>query len=335
MKRKAACLLVAVFCFSAAAWLRRSPWQRHLVPPSPDAEENAVTKVTEAAVDDLESRLARIRETCLKHKRALLGAHYLGTRSNRRLGRPSHCPPRRCPIFVDRSHRVAFCFVPKVASTSVKSLFAALLNISRPADSADAIHEIFNAEVLRVGPSHFPRSKLKTYTRAVFVRHPFERLVSAFVDKAGRPRSAEPFFYDVYWDRALAGLAGNETTGVRMTFPLFVDYILAQPDALWDDHWAPYYSRCEPCLFDYNVVGKLETGDRDFRTLFSRMGLASGDVVPRKNTRTVGDAGEKGGARKSAKEYFAELSSSQVMQLYRRYFYDFELFGYNLKGYLH
>ncbi|CAN8002221.1 unnamed protein product [Ixodes hexagonus] len=343
MKRNAVCLFVAVVClFLAAVWLRRSCWHRRLIPSFQRLDKNVTSgEFIEAPVDDFNSRSDRIRQTCLKYKRALLGSHYLGTRSNYRLGRPAHCPPRQCPIFVDHSHRIAFCFVPKVASTSVKSLFATLLNISHPSDnngnatSSDAIHKSFNAKVLRVGPSHFPRSRLKSYTRAMFVRHPFERLVSAFVDKAGKPRSAEQFFYDVYWDKALAGLKTNGSS-TAMTFSLFVDYLLTRPDAEWDDHWAPYYSRCEPCLFDYDVIGKLETGDRDFGILFSRMGIKGGDLVPRKNTRRTGDGGGEGGTRnnKSAKDYFAELSSSQVMRLYGRYFYDFELFGYDLKGYL-
>lgn len=35
-----------------------------------------------------------------------------------------------------------------------------------------------------------------------------------------------------------------------------------------------------------------------------------------------------------SKQYFAQLSFHQVMRLYGRYFYDFELFDYDFRDYL-
>lgn len=337
MKTRVVCFAaVVVCCILTAAWLRQSCWHRRFSPLFLGGE--AVLEAEDTHVDDFTARAKRIEEVCLKHRRALYGAHYMGTRSNKRLGRPAHCPARQCPIFVDHSHRVAFCFIPKVASTSVKTFFADLLNVSNPSIGPYSVHSVFNEKVLRVGPSHFPRSKLKKYARVIFVRHPFERLVSAFADKAGKPRSQERFFYEVYWDKAIPGRNGSQHPGSEkaLTFSVFVDYILSKPDHQWDDHWAPYYSRCEPCIFKYDVVGKLETGDRDFALLFARLGLRNGSVrvPPRKNSSKGRGVGRDGASRKSARDYFAELSSSQVKRLYERYYYDFELFGYDARGYL-
>ncbi|XP_037521905.1 carbohydrate sulfotransferase 14 [Rhipicephalus sanguineus] len=98
--------------------------------------------------------------------------------------------------------------------------------------------------------------------KVLFVRDPFERLVSAFEHKAGKPRDRERFFYDVCWDRILARNNGSNNTITNstraITFPQFVDYLLGVLVSQWDEHWAPYYSRCEPCLFRYNFVGHLE-----------------------------------------------------------------------------
>lgn len=57
---------------------------------------------------------------------------------------------------------------------------------------------------------------------------------------------------------------GNKTDG-ELTFGEFVDSILAAPDLnRVNKHWKPYTANCDPCLFDYDIVAKLETIDEDF-----------------------------------------------------------------------
>ncbi|XP_077489198.1 carbohydrate sulfotransferase 8-like [Amblyomma americanum] len=331
--RKAAWLLLAALLLVAAAWLRNNGRLHSL--RALDSQDNT----QEAWSSEQARRVRLLREACSsgQQDRDLLGPHYLGSRSNRRRGRPTHCPPRLCPIFVDDRRKVAFCFVPKVASTSVKSLFAALLGINATSghgagDGDDALHALFNERVFRIGPTHWAPSKLRQYTRVLFVRHPFERLVSAFEDKAGRPRDKERFFYDVYWDRIAAATGRNATNGASnssespgVSFTQFVDYLLRVPVTQWDDHWAPYYSRCEPCLFGYDFVGHLETAAQDLALLWQRMGLPplNSSLLTRRNATP-----------RRHKRYFDQLTASQVEGLYRRYFYDFVLFGYDQRVYV-
>ncbi|XP_050029577.1 carbohydrate sulfotransferase 8-like [Dermacentor andersoni] len=317
---------LAAFLLVAAAWLR-SDRRRRLH----DAPVNGVDDQEAQVWSEQARRVRLLEEACASKDRDVLGPHYLGSRSNRRLGKPTHCPPHLCPIFVDDRRKVALCFVPKVASTSLKSLFASLLRInatsSKGDDDDDALHALFNERVFRIGPTHWPRSKLRQYTRVLFVRHPFERLVSAFEDKAGGPRDRERFFYDVYWDRIMAGSRSSNATdnSTRVTFPQFVDYLLRVPVSQWDDHWAPFYSRCEPCLFRYNFVGHLETAGKDMALLWRRMGLPppESSTLERRNAKP-----------RRHRRYFDQLTASQVEGLYRRYFYDFVLFGYDHRGYL-
>ncbi|KAH6943623.1 hypothetical protein HPB50_024810 [Hyalomma asiaticum] len=272
--RKSTALGVSLVAFLliAAAWFRSNRPR--------DADVNDVDGQEAQVWAEQARRVRLLEEACARQDRELLGPHYLGSRSNRRRGKATHCPPRLCPIFVDDLRKVALCFVPKV----------------------------------------------------LFVRHPFERLVSAFEDKAGRPRDRERFFYEVYWDRILAGSrSGNATDGNStrtVTFPQFVDYLLRVPVSQWDDHWAPYYSRCEPCLFRYNFVGHLETAGQDMALLWRRMGLKnppeSSSTLERRNVTP-----------RRRRHYFDQLTASQVEGLYQRYFYDFALFGYDHRSYLH
>lgn len=219
----------------------------------------------------------------------------------------------------------------EVASTTVKSLFADLLHINITPESRhdddDELHTLFNERAFRMGPTHWPPSRLRPYTRVLFVRHPFERLVSAFEDKAGRPRDRERFFYDVYWDQIAAANKGNSSNASTISFSQFVDYLLRVPVTQWDDHWAPYYSRCEPCLFHYNFIGHLETAPEDLALLWRKMGLQPPNstlLMPRNATPR----------RQRSRRYFEQLTEEQIDGLYQRYYYDFELFGYDLKGYV-
>ncbi|KAH8036589.1 hypothetical protein HPB51_002127 [Rhipicephalus microplus] len=327
--RKSTALGVSLVAFLliAAAWLRNNG--------RPDAALNSIDDQEAQLWAEQTRRVRLLEEACATADRELLGPHYLGTRSNRRRGKPTHCPPRLCPIFVDDFRKVALCFVPKVASTSLKSLFASLqrINATPGKRDDDALHSSFNERVFRIGPTHWPLSKLRQYTRVLFVRHPFERLVSAFEDKAGKPRDRERFFYEVYWDRILAGNNGSSnydaTTNSThaITFPQFVDYLLRVPVSQWDDHWAPYYSRCEPCLFRYNFVGHLETAGRDMALLWRRMGLK---IPPESSTLEHRNETPR---ERRRRRYFDQLTASQVEGLYQRYFYDFVLFGYDHRNY--
>ncbi|XP_064479704.1 carbohydrate sulfotransferase 11-like [Ornithodoros turicata] len=270
------------------------------------------------------SRAKRIRDVCEKYRRSLRPAHYIGFKSNVRKGRPTYCPTRLCPMLVDTHRKILFCFIPKVASTTVKSLFWDLLNFTSGENlSLTTFHADFNERVLRVGPTHFSSRFLESYTKAIFVRHPFDRLVSAYEDKANKSRSEVPYFYAQYWDSIL----NKSRENTRVTFPQFIDYLLSTPTRDWDEHWAPYYSRCEMCLVKYNLVGKLETGDADFKFLYNKLGVNyAGGNVKRKNERKQ--------AGLETRSYFKSLTRDKILALYKKLFYDFQFFGYGINDFI-
>ncbi|CAN7952219.1 unnamed protein product [Ixodes pacificus] len=232
---------------------------------------------------------------------------------------------RDCPIMIDPAHKVGYCFINKVASTTVKSIFGLLLHISNMGNTVNSIHKAFLEQVLTVSHKTFlQRSGQERYTTAMFVRHPFERLVSAYVDKALCPRAGNVYYYDRYWN----DVPGVRATGRNLTFPEFIDYVLNQTVNQMNPHWAPYYVTCQPCTVKYEVVGKLETASRDFKLFLGALGVRPGEI-PQKNK------GGDHGFRKSAREFFKELTLHQVMRLYERFFFDFEMFGYDFRDYLH
>lgn len=229
---------------------------------------------------------------------------------------------------MDDSHSLAFCFIAKVGSTSIKRLFAPLLNVTATSNDTDSLHWAFHFQTHRFGPRTLLQSDRRNYTKAMFVRHPFERLVSTYIDKALRGRYEMRWAYENYWDKIPGVKAENRSP----TFPEFIEFILATPWDHWDQHWSPYYAQCQPCLLDYTFIAKLETASRDFPMFLSLLGIDRSDgfsLTPDNTRHSV-----QGIATMDSKAYFQQLSFDQVMRLYARYFYDFELFGYDFRDYL-
>ncbi|KAK8778857.1 hypothetical protein V5799_019800 [Amblyomma americanum] len=294
-----------------------------------DWEANPLT----ASVDDNEERIERIKSFCeahrswrrLYHPNPGLGVNLPSPKQER-----MQCYPTKCSLFVDDSRSLAFCFIAKVASTSLKALFAPLLNVTIIGKQSDALHWSFHYQTLRFTPATLLHSNRSNYTNVLFVRHPFERLVSTYIDKALRGRSEMAWAYASYWDKIPGVRAENRSP----TFSEFIDFILQMPVEHSDEHWVPYYFRCQPCLLDYDFVGKLETAGRDFPRFFSLVGIEANENIlghlSHENTRN----NVTGVRATESKQYFAELSYEQVMRLYARYFYDFELFGYDFRDYL-
>lgn len=300
------------------AWMTWFYCWKHDVP----MEEGFSVDVKPREADDFHHRRAVIEHVCSKYEGELRARTRGSRRTNKQYRRVVWCRQRECPMFIDDAHQFAYCLVSKVATTTVKSIFVKLLNNGHSDDTDHGVHEAIANRARRVGPLYLKRDRQRqNYTRALFVRHPFERFVSAYVDKALRSRSEEPFFYEHYWDSIL----GTQDTDRRVTFMEYADFVLSHPVRDADEHWAPYHWVCEPCLVEYDVVGKLETAERDFESLWSRLGIEV-DHTPIRNNR-------RSGLNESV-AYFSQLNLSTAMRLYEYYFYDFELFEYDASDYL-
>ena len=95
-----------------------------------------------------------------------------------------------------------------------------------------------------------------------FVRHPFERLVSAYRDKFEFSRKYG-YVYSMYVGKILNQnvLLNNR----RPTFKEFVEYLLRERVEEYNDHWMPYWLHCHMCEMEYDVIGKMETWDEDIK----------------------------------------------------------------------
>ena len=278
--------------------------------------------------DSQEHRQARLKRVCRRYEDHYNRTRYRGgPKSNffPETFRPRYCNVSDCPLLMDLKHKFIFCFVQKVASTTIKALF--LREFSAPKKGLSRqnvmdLHRIANDILLRIGPHFYSSDQLKKFHKAMFVRHPFERLVSVYEDRVDRDPSKAAFVYEMYFKKFIER---RNITG-SMSFVDFVDYLIETPHFEYDEHWMPYFERCAPCQVGYDFLGKLETSDRDFDAMLSVNGLD--ELKPRLKHLNARNESH------FAEQLFIQLERNQIMALYRIYRFDFELFGYNILNYI-
>ncbi|KAI2567679.1 CHST11 isoform 3, partial [Pan troglodytes] len=87
-------------------------------------------------------------------------------------------------LVVDEDHELIYCYVPKVACTNWKRLMMVLTGRGKYSDPmeipANEAHVSANLKTLNQYSIPEINHRLKSYMKFLFVREPFERLVSAY-----------------------------------------------------------------------------------------------------------------------------------------------------------
>ena len=183
-----------------------------------------------------------------------------------------------------------------------------------------------------------------TYFRLLFVRHPIERILSAYRDKyqpgffKRRLLSHEPLGAD---DRPLSELLKKNLDDLVKSrflteldtygFNLFINYIIQRggqhsgETGITARHYGRAYDLCRVCSIDWDFIGKMDSVENDSEKVFELLGLKDRvhlGLHPASNdhTRMV--------------TYFKGLPKSLMMMLYKEYEADFQVLGYTIPGWL-
>jgi hypothetical protein len=150
----------------------------------------------------------------------------------------------------------------------------------------------------------------------LIVRHPLERILSAYRDK---------YYYKRFGRRIALKYrqAGNATTRLEPTFAEFLRFIVSE--RYFDEHWVPYHSTCEPCTLHYDYILKFETLDRD-QNFFIQDANLSGYLYETNYPQNINPLGTT--TRKILDEYIREIPRSLLDEVYKIYEKDYKLFNY-------
>uniref|UniRef100_A0A3P9HKS2 Carbohydrate sulfotransferase n=1 Tax=Oryzias latipes TaxID=8090 RepID=A0A3P9HKS2_ORYLA len=242
-------------------------------------------------------------------------------------------------FIVDDKHGIIYCYIPKVACTNWKRTLVAL-NYSEPYPDPMSfehnwVHDSERFQYLNDFPKidvylFLLQAKLKHYTKFMFVRDPFVRLISAYRDKM---LNYNQYFYEGYV-RLILLLYKKQTKmtynhkvakkeGLQPSFYEFIQYILdprTEKKEPFEPHWRQMHRLCHPCLIEYDFVGHQESLQEDAQELLKMLKLED-DIKfpPSYENMTSGN---------SVMDWFQSVPLEDRRMLYRIYEKDFLLFGY-------
>nr|XP_019958676.1 PREDICTED: carbohydrate sulfotransferase 12 isoform X1 [Paralichthys olivaceus]XP_019958677.1 PREDICTED: carbohydrate sulfotransferase 12 isoform X1 [Paralichthys olivaceus] len=252
-------------------------------------------------------------------------------------------------LIVDDTHQIIYCYVPKVACTNWKRVMVVLSqslispSSGKPYTDPEAVPpDLVHNSTLHLTFAKFWRHygslsrhlmalKLQHYTKFLFVRDPFVRLISAFRNKFGRPNQD---FYKQFGSvmlRRYGNVSGSlpETVaeafaaGIKPTFQQFVTYLLdpdTEQESVFNEHWRQVYRLCHPCQVKYDFIGRLETLEPDADHLLKLLKVDHLLRFPSGARNRTATSWER--------DWFAQIPVTMRRELYKLYEPDFKLFGY-------
>jgi hypothetical protein len=184
-----------------------------------------------------------------------------------------------------------------------------------------------------------------SFTRAIFVRHPFDRLGSAYKERIAtlkqdrvEPEPEYDAMRDAICRRRNSPIKFHQPLeksdpckGIIPSFEEFIRYILAGTHipagiARMNYHWQPYSVLCQVCKFKYNFIGKYETFNDQFTDFVKLFNLSDWNIQKRN--------GASGLTTWDYQKFYSTLPDELICQLITLYYEDFRLFNYRVDDYV-
>ncbi|XP_045119496.1 carbohydrate sulfotransferase 11-like [Portunus trituberculatus] len=180
---------------------------------------------------------------------------------------------------------------------------------------------------------HLAGGNKERYLSFIIVREPFQRLLSAYRDKI---ETIVPYYkqlrcqitkkYPIDTEKLKAGWWEE----CKPNFSQFVSFLIDEEreGRAPNEHWAPYYKFCSPCVASFDVVLRFESLHNDEMYLLEKVPGLSKVVSP----KVIHSSHFNYSALTSS--YFKQLTTRQLLGLLKIYLPDFRLFGYTERPYL-
>ncbi len=214
--------------------------------------------------------------------------------------------PEKARIWVRTDLELVFQGIPKCGSTSMTNYFRMLRRNGsyRPRKPIRRVHQLSRSQF----------ASARHFTKFVLVRNPYYRVLSAFVEKNGRPG------FDHF-----PGLIDLSPGG----FATFLRYLAS--DGLHEDkHWAPIVNQLPWPIEEFDYVLHLENLTAEFAEMLhaENLWLPSKKGVTEQHRVDKLRPGKLTASRDLATRFYTPALAELVAQLYRE---DFVLLGYSLE----
>ena len=235
-------------------------------------------------------------------------------------------------IITDPMRKLLYCEVSKVACTKVKHTWE-LANTNLKDINPVLVHDldILEASGLYYTDNFTLDNKTSEYTKFMVVRHPMDRLISAYKNLLNYNGNGP--YYAIQPMIDLFHLNRIE----ELSFAMFLYAVSNRNfEAYNDPHWQPYSFSCNPCAMKYDYIVRTETmqNDPDMIKVLEKMQYTWSDMesIINPGERAIGETSPiRDGLYRTDRRYQQWLKGvpEQILRdIHHRYRDDFLLFGY-------
>lgn len=228
-------------------------------------------------------------------------------------------------VIVSDKYKLLYCYIPKVACTQWKKIFLILHDRTQGIQYNDheKYHEKWRFNILSQYSEVAIKKRLRHYYKFLFVREPFERLLSGFEDK----------FVSNIWNWAETPRHTSEilsryrkeypNTTDEISLTKFIYYVLSLRDEARNEHWQSYGSLCHPCAVDYDFIGHFENLQQEAPYFLKKTGLDSVITFPPIKSLNTS---------RKVLDRFSKVPQHMILQLGNAFKDDLEMFNYPFPG---
>lgn len=260
-----------------------------------------------------------------------------------------------CEYVASIPHKLLICTIPKNGCSTIKGWF--LKAVNAPTDTGYDVHaQCRGFYSLNCHPPEVAEKAFNEFYSLVFMRDPFSRIASAFVDKfigPGQHELFEPVREAIEEVHRLSGakveidttaavqftsqtldVPASSTVAYRrgISFREFVDYLAASPDDHLDNHFRSQAAFIAGRRISH--IGRIEDLSRTLPIIARRLGLSAPDPGEHhRNADSPGDGAFYGDTlsrelhRRGIRPTAESLYDGEIRAVVRRRFHrDFELF---------
>lgn len=138
--------------------------------------------------------------------------------------------------------------------------------------------------------------KLKSYGKYTIIRHPLQRLLSAYLNKINHPllpknkKTAESMNYFQKLSHDIVKVArpsryaqwmndSHHTDQLQAQFSDFLLWLIEQDLAVVNEHFAPQFHNAQPCRVRYHFYGNFDHFHNDFSMILSKFQFDGSDIL--------------------------------------------------------
>lgn len=243
-------------------------------------------------------------------------------------------------VIVNDQYGFMYCQIPKVACTNWRRVLLVLTGFYNTTEASELkakhVHDSYDRDLTYLSElsSGGISYRVKKYKKFLFVREPFERLLSAFRNKIQNHQNE--YFFEKFSRKILKKYRDRNMTSETMrqsnvTFIEFVRYLLDPSTRKrgLNDHWEHFNTLCHPCLLKYDFIGKYETLDRDAYFILRNLTPNHWVRFPSRE-----ETYKHPTTTNLVAKYYGSISPRFVQKLWKMYEKDYMLFDYQYPSWL-